>query len=77
MSKSIEYEIEQVKLLGEEIGYGNLMTLASALWRKKLKDKNVPVSGAFIPICIIEQNMEPYLKKETERYDLLIEKYIK
>lgn len=32
-------EAMAVKKLGESIGYGNLMELASALWRKDLKDQ--------------------------------------
>ena len=29
-----DYEVLSVKLLGESIGYGNLMEIASALWRR-------------------------------------------
>ena len=41
-------EILQVKSLGDSIGYGNLMTIASALWRYDLKIKNYPIEGAFV-----------------------------
>lgn len=30
------FEVAAVQRLGEQIGYGNLMWLASALWRRKL-----------------------------------------
>jgi len=45
-------EIEIVKALGETIGYGHMMVLASALWRESLKEKNYPTSGAFIGVCM-------------------------
>ena len=45
----MEKEILEVKRLGEVIGYGNMMSIASALWRKSLKDKGFPIAGAFIP----------------------------
>lgn len=43
------YEAVAVKMLGEEIGYGNLMEWASALWRKNLKERGIPINGAFVP----------------------------
>lgn len=42
-------EIKRVKQLGDEIGYGHLMSIASALWRKDLKEMNIPEEGAFVP----------------------------
>lgn len=41
-------EIEAVKVLGEQIGYGNLMNVASALWAIDLESKSIPESGAFV-----------------------------
>lgn len=52
-------EIKAVKLLGEQIGYGNMMDIASNLWAKKLIDEGVPDSGAFYPVSEFEV-------KETE-----------
>lgn len=43
------YEAVAVKMLGEEIGYGNLMEWASALWRKNLKERGISINGAFVP----------------------------
>ena len=63
-----EYEAIAVKMLGEEIGYGNLMEWASALWRKQLKDKGYPTSGAFIPtISQLTPQQELY---DTEVYKI-------
>ena len=53
-----EDEIAAVKLVGEKIGYGNLMSIASALWRRDLRQMGIPESGAFYPIC------PPYIDKE-------------
>jgi hypothetical protein len=44
-----EKEIIAVRTLGEAIGYGQLMCLASALWRDGLQERGYPVSGAFVP----------------------------
>lgn len=61
------YEAIAVKMLGEEIGYGNLMEWASALWRKELKEKGIPANGAFIP-KIAE------LSPEQKAYDEMVER---
>lgn len=46
---SHKIEVELVKTLGDKIGYGNMMSIASALWANKLEDSGVPKTGAFIP----------------------------
>lgn len=51
-------DIKSVKEIGEKIGYGHLMSLASSLWRKSLKEQGYPIVGAFVPTCI------PFVKKE-------------
>lgn len=47
-------EIKAVKELGERIGYGNLMHIASALWdrdlRRTMKDNEFN-DGCFVPTC--------------------------
>lgn len=50
-------EVEEVKRLGDQIGYGNMMTIASALWAKMLIDEGVGDSGAFYPTIL--SNMKP------------------
>ena len=49
-------EMLKVKELGEEIGYGNLMSFASALWTKELSNMNHPILGAFVPR--IDENLD-------------------
>ena len=44
-----EEEKLEVRNLGEKIGYGNMMYLASSLWKQSLREQGYPESGAFIP----------------------------
>ena len=50
-------ECEAVKRLGDEIGYGNMMIIASALWAKELIDNEQCDEGAFYPTIL--SNMKP------------------
>lgn len=50
-------ECEEVKRLGDQIGYGNMMTIASALWAKVLIDDDLGDGGAFYPTIL--SNMKP------------------
>ena len=49
-------EVEEVKRLGDKIGYGNMMTIASALWARMLIDETGTDDGAFYPTTL--SNME-------------------
>lgn len=65
-------EYEAVKFLGEQIGYGNIMTIAATLWRKKLKESGVPVEGAFVPTlpCAIKEGeWNKIMNNEIKLYD--------
>lgn len=42
-------EKELVRNLGELIGYGNMMQLASECWKESMVEKGYPTSGVFIP----------------------------
>ena len=69
-------EIESVRILGEAIGYGNLMTLASALWRKSLSDSGYPISGAFVPTCrdsVSDNEVLAVIDNEIKFYDRYIQ----
>ncbi len=50
--ESYKTEIYQVKSLGEKIGYGNLMDIASTLWAKDLNDRCGSESAALYPVLI-------------------------
>lgn len=67
-------EVELVKQLGDHIGYGQLMCIASALWRKTLKD-NYPGTedGAFIPTLLMDlkddEDIQRITKEDIDFYD--------
>ena len=59
-------EIIEVKALGERIGYGNMMDIASALWSMKLSDDGI-LRIMHVP------TVEPCMKKkEWERTRLQV-----
>lgn len=60
-----------VKSLGEKIGYGNLMNMASSLWRYSLKKSNSPIIGAFVPV------IKEKLDRDSIAYDNMVEKLLK
>ena len=71
-------ECEEVKRLGDQIGYGNMMTIASALWAKMLIDEGWTDSGAFFPTIL--SNMKPgdmtvYAMNERATYLELFKKW--
>lgn len=73
MSVPLDYEKEarEVKELGDEIGYGHLMSLASALWRKKLIAEYASApDGAFIPAIKIGKKIMPCA--DLEQYDKIV-----
>lgn len=43
------HEIQAVRNLGRQIGYGHLMQLASTLWANELEKLGLPRYGAHIP----------------------------
>lgn len=66
-------EIKIVKQIGEKIGYGNLMMIASALWKSSMEKQNYPTSGVFVPTCKLFIKKGFYDKREELMYDKLIE----
>ena len=50
-------EVEAVKSLGDQIGYGNMMEIASALWAKAMIDTGHPYDG--VPYPTLLSNMIP------------------
>lgn len=60
-------QILLVKALGESIGYGNLMEIASALWGQKLEKSGASDDGACYPMIITEIK-DGELKEDAVRY---------
>jgi hypothetical protein len=73
-----EQEVLAVKLLGETIGYGNMMSIATALWRKTLRDSGYPQSGAFIGTIyqLLNDEGKEIADKELPHYDKEVETII-
>ena len=53
-------DVYAVKRLGDEIGYGHLMTLAHELWARHLEEKGLPREGAFCAVT------SPMIKDEYQ-----------
>lgn len=72
----LNHEVHVTKILGDMIGYGNLMNIASALWRKSLKQSGIPETGAFIPVGDFQilRSEKPMVDKMQRHYDRIIEK---
>lgn len=77
--RKLRAETLMIKQLGDQMGYGHLMSLASSLWRKKLVDSKTPIEGAFVPTCIpfIEKEYQEMTIREAENYDKIVEKYVR
>jgi hypothetical protein len=70
-----EQEILAVKQLGEAIGYGNMMSIATSLWRKSLKDNGWPQGGAFIGTIyqLLTDEGKEIADRELSHYDKEVE----
>lgn len=58
-------EMLAVKELGEKIGYGNMMSLASSLWAIDLQDKYGLIGGNFMPV-----NITAIKKSQIKRFEI-------
>lgn len=72
--EKIKRQVDVVKCLGESIGYGHLMSLASALWRKQLEESGVPTDGAFSPTLdmFIDKEILKGVQRERKLYDSFV-----
>lgn len=73
-NRQIIQDASRVQALGDEIGYGHLMELASALWRKRLREKGYPTSGAFVPTVtvLLTKEGKEIANESCDLYDSLI-----
>ena len=74
MDSKLKQEVDAVRELGDKIGYGNLMELASALWRERLNETLGFSSGAFVPVCTysIKKADMDMVNKSSRTYDNII-----
>lgn len=61
-------EAKLVKELGDRIGYGNMMSIASRLWADFLQSKDFPRSGSFLAVCDF-QLRSPEIGRAVEERD--------
>jgi hypothetical protein len=45
-------DVKVVKELGEKLGYGHLMSIATSLWKANMIEQGYPTSGIFVPTCM-------------------------
>lgn len=71
------FEVVAVQRLGEKIGYGNLMSIASALWRRKLVKAYGKgyETGAFVPTTrnLVKDEWQENLQKDMKFMDRMVE----
>jgi hypothetical protein len=65
--------LREVDALAKRIGHWHLMHIASALWRKSLKDDGCPEDEAHIPtaICFIKKSGRDMTQSAKSYYDKL------
>lgn len=70
MNTQLKNEILMVRQIGDQIGYGHLMALASALWKIKLGGGD----GAFIPTIalFIKDEHREIIDQESKNYEALV-----
>lgn len=66
---------KEVKELGDKIGYGELMTLASIIWAAKLIDQGLPDVGAFYATGVFNMKDSDTTKNEVEYRKAWVEFY--
>ena len=70
------FEVEAVQRLGEKIGYGHLMSLASALWRRELTKEYSEkfAEGVFVPTLkmLVVKDWQENIEKENKLYDEIV-----
>lgn len=70
------FEVIAVQRLGDQIGYGHLMSLASALWRRNLtKEYGEKIAeGAFVPTLkmLVVEDWQENIEKENKLYDSIV-----
>lgn len=77
MDKKINDDFLLIKKLGESMGYGHMMTIASVLWSDDLKTNGYPESGAFVPtiLSFIKDDCKPITESSIKNYERLLENF--
>ena len=72
---SYQNEVAAVKALGERIGYGQMMSIASALWSISLRKSMGSDNGAFVPV-LFDDVYKRYRKQQKAHRDQIIQKIL-
>ena len=72
--KQMVEEVLLVKRIGDRIGYGHLMSLASALWRRHLPKGQE--HGAYVCVCdvSVKEDILDAVRATNEVYDEIVKK---
>ena len=72
--KHMVEDVLLVKRIGDRMGYGHLMSLASALWRNNLP--NGQKMGAFVCVCdvSVKEEILDAVRATNEVYDEIVKK---
>lgn len=59
-------------------GYGNVIQMASTLWRMDAEKKGYPDAGCFVPICLadLDTDRRKMIDQSHEIYKYWVEKYL-
>jgi len=70
-SRQYKHEIQAVKTLGDQIGYGNMIDIACSLWRNMLEKSGVTKGGAIFVASMndLKKRDRKRIEKERERKD--------
>lgn len=77
MNRLTDNEVLPTQTLCNVYGYGHMMELISALWRKKLAEDGIPTEAAFIPTITTSVRGE-YIRltvAQSRLYDTLVKEY--
>lgn len=71
----IDRHWKEVQDLGDKIGYGELMTVASIIWASKLIDQGLPDEGAFYATGLFNMKDSDITKDDIEYRKVWVEFY--
>lgn len=70
------FEVASVQRLGDQIGYGHLMHIASALWRRSLTKEYGEkfAESAFVPTLkmLVVEDWQENIEKSNKLYDEIV-----
>jgi len=64
-------DVKVIKQIGDQIGYGHLMSIATSLWKANMIEQGYPISGVFVPTCMafIKDEHKEMHETDVKQYD--------